>query len=250
MRVRKRRGISYILEVVMMTLVITALASVVLTWGISTISQTRSQLSGAINGRINRLSESTVIEDVQLVAAGSAPCPLASACLEIWIRNTGSIQSVIDQVYVNNIAVNIAGACLNSSPGTLCTPSSSTTKLSLPIQGIGAVEVSYTSSIPLVTGSATSGSTITLTDTTKTWITSQWQNFVLSVVLGTDAGQSKTISSNTSTQLNVAAFSSPIDSTSQYAINCGATTPFCHGATFTVTASTTRGTLTSNAFTV
>jgi len=238
----------------MMTLVITALASVVLTWGISTISQTRSQLSGAINARAVRLSESTVIEDVQLIAGGTSSCPPAGpACLEIWIRNTGSTQSVIDQVYVNNLAMTPIGTCLNVG-GTLCTPSATAPKLSLPIQGVGAFEVSYSGSIPLVTGSASIACTpcTTLTDSSKSWNNNQWLNFYLKIVLGT--GSSPTyypISANTSTTLTISIPS--LDLTSQYAISCGTptvATPFCRGATYTVAASTTRGTLATGAFTV
>jgi hypothetical protein len=223
---------------------------------LSTISQSRTQLSGAINGRINRLSESTNIEDVQLVAAGSGPCPVSAACLEIWIRNTGSIQSVIDQVYINNIAMTVVGACLNTNLATLCSPSSSTTKLSLPIQGLGAVEVSYSSSIALVTGSDTSTTSAcaapcTLDDTTKTWISNQWKNFYLQVPLGTGSASTYyLISSNTATRLTVSSNLPALDTTSQYTISCGSNTPFCSGATYTVSSSTTRGTITTGAFTV
>lgn len=73
--------------------------------------------------------------------------------------------------------------------------------------------------ISFVTGSVTAATTNTLTNNTKTWTTNQWANFQVRITAGTGAGQIRTISSNTGTQLTVSAnWTLTPDTTSQYAI--------------------------------
>lgn len=68
-------------------------------------------------------------------------------------------------------------------------------------------------------GQATSGDTSTLTDSSKSWATNQFANCTVFIVRGTGAGQSRTISSNTATELTVsAAWDTVPDSTSHYMI--------------------------------
>jgi hypothetical protein len=52
-------------------------------------------------------------------------------------------------------------------------------------------------------GQATSGGNTTLTDTSKSWTTNQWQNKWIIIVNGTGVGQSRKISSNTSDTITV-----------------------------------------------
>ncbi|MDG6898516.1 MAG: hypothetical protein JRN24_02130, partial [Nitrososphaerota archaeon] len=184
---RRRRGVSYILEVVMMTIVIVALASVVLTWGLGTITDTRNALTGAVNSRMDRIQEGLVIEDVQYESPTS---------LLVWVRNVGAIQSVVDQVYVQNIESPIVQTC--PPPSYTC---SAGYTLSLSIQAVGAVIVNVSSSVVVVadSGTATSTTSSTLTDSTKAWSANQWapgQGYSFSLVVG---GVSYKISSNTAT---------------------------------------------------
>lgn len=85
-----------------MTLVITALASVVLTWGLGTVSNSRIALTLAVNDRISRTQETINVEDVQM---------LTSTTMRVYVRNAGSIQVVIDEIYINNIVAPIGGIC-------------------------------------------------------------------------------------------------------------------------------------------
>lgn len=55
------------------------------------------------------------------------------------------------------------------------------------------------------TQTATSGSTTSITQSTKNWTTNQWTNYQVRITGNTGAGQIRTIYSNTPTQLNVAA---------------------------------------------
>lgn len=66
-------------------------------------------------------------------------------------------------------------------------------------------------------GTATSGSTTTLVDTTKAWTVNQWTGYTLFIFSGTGAGQNFTVLSNTANTLTFGAGTAP-DTTSQYMI--------------------------------
>lgn len=68
-------------------------------------------------------------------------------------------------------------------------------------------------------GTATAGSSTTLTDSAKAWTTNQHANRALVITGGTGAGQSRRIASNTGTVVTVTtAFTVTPDATSTYAI--------------------------------
>jgi hypothetical protein len=66
-------------------------------------------------------------------------------------------------------------------------------------------------------GTATSGTTTQLNDTSKTWIADQWKNYQVRITGGTGVGQVKVITTNTPTQLTFATGTAP-DATSTYVI--------------------------------
>jgi hypothetical protein len=66
--------------------------------------------------------------------------------------------------------------------------------------------------------SSGSNSSTTLNDSTKSWTSNQFTNFQVRIVSGTGAGQIRTISSNTGTQLTVPTWSTTPDNTSVYNI--------------------------------
>jgi hypothetical protein len=68
-------------------------------------------------------------------------------------------------------------------------------------------------------GTASAGGASTLTDGTKSWTTNQWTNWTVYITGGTGIGQSRIISSNTSTVLTVSvAWTTQPDATSTYTI--------------------------------
>ncbi len=68
-------------------------------------------------------------------------------------------------------------------------------------------------------GTATSGTTATLTDSSQSWTTDEWKDYTLWIYAGTHAGQMAQISSNTSTALTFTpAFSSAVDTTDKFRI--------------------------------
>lgn len=74
----------------------------------------------------------------------------------------------------------------------------------------------------LDSGTATSGTTTTLTDTGATWTINAFTGYYVYITAGSASGESRRISSNTATQLTVApAFTVAIDATSVYSISGG-----------------------------
>lgn len=68
-------------------------------------------------------------------------------------------------------------------------------------------------------GIATAGASTTITDSTKTWTTDRWKNYVVRIMAGTGAGQYRPIASNTATALTVVgSWATTPDSTSVYTI--------------------------------
>jgi len=68
-------------------------------------------------------------------------------------------------------------------------------------------------------GTATSGASNTITDTTKSWAVNRWSNYAVRILSGTGAGQIRPIASNTSTALTiVGSWVTNPDSTSIYTI--------------------------------
>jgi hypothetical protein len=68
-------------------------------------------------------------------------------------------------------------------------------------------------------GVATSGASTTLTDSSKSWATNRWANYVVRILHGTGRGQTRIIASNTATVLTVQnAWDTNPDNTSVFAI--------------------------------
>lgn len=73
---------------------------------------------------------------------------------------------------------------------------------------------------------ATAGAGTTLTDSAQAWTTNQWATGTVTILSGTGAGQTRTISSNTGTVLTVsAAWTTNPDATSVYSLSVPAATP-------------------------
>lgn len=73
--------------------------------------------------------------------------------------------------------------------------------------------------ISMATGTATAGGASTLTNSAKNWATNQFANAQVRIVSGTGAGQIRTITSNTATELTVSfSWTTTPDSTSVYSI--------------------------------
>lgn len=68
-------------------------------------------------------------------------------------------------------------------------------------------------------GTATAGSTTTLTDSTKAWVVDEFKNHWVLIVDGTGEGQMVKIVSNTATQLTFGALATGLDATSVYQIS-------------------------------
>ena len=70
-----------------------------------------------------------------------------------------------------------------------------------------------------VTGTATSGTSTTLVDSTKTWAADAYKNYIINITAGTGVGQSRLIGSNDTTSITVNfAWTNTPDATSTYKI--------------------------------
>lgn len=68
-------------------------------------------------------------------------------------------------------------------------------------------------------GTATAGSSNTITDSTKSWTVNAWRNYAVRIMAGTGAGQALTIASNTATAITViGSWATNPDTTSVYTI--------------------------------
>ena len=75
-----------------------------------------------------------------------------------------------------------------------------------------------------LSGTATAGGATTLTDSGQTWVVNAYQNLSITIVKGTGKDQTRTIESNTATQITVSsAWTTNPDNTSKYTIGAGNT---------------------------
>ena len=87
------------------------------------------------------------------------------------------------------------------------------------LTGILRSELRRVLEVAIDTGTATSATSTTLTDATKSWPADQWKDYIVEIVSGTGSGQIRKITGNTSDTLTVdPAWTVTPDETSQYAI--------------------------------
>lgn len=80
-----------------------------------------------------------------------------------------------------------------------------------------------------VTGTASAGASLSLTDSSKTWTTNQFQYGTVKITGGTGSGQIVQVSSNNGTVLTMASAYSPVpDATSEYNVGAAYTTDGLH----------------------
>ncbi len=125
MQKQRNRGLSYILSVVMMTLVISSLASVVLIWGIGQVNESQNSYSLAIDARKYKAQERLVIENINFTTVNN------DGNFNVTLRNVGKVQIVIDKVYANHTS-------LSTDPP----------KIVLGVQEIGSIVAHVSSSPP------------------------------------------------------------------------------------------------------
>lgn len=165
-------------------------AKVRLRWGINTID-----ITDAGNGMFDvpRVIIRLATADASTAINGSATATLTStgsdageSLASITVNTSGELMSVIPTVVV-------AAGGSTIVPGTFL--------------------------IYSVTGTATAGASTTLTDSTKTWTTNQFADYIVEITGGTGIGQQRVVTSNTGTVLTVnAAWDTNPDATSAYSI--------------------------------
>jgi len=95
----RRRGVSYILSVMVMAIVISTLAGAVMYWSLGLIGSAQSQYETAISTDINRVRERFVIEHVVFNSVQSK--------VTVYVRNVGMVPVVIDALYFNDTRITV-----------------------------------------------------------------------------------------------------------------------------------------------
>lgn len=88
-----KKGVSYIISIITMILVTSALSGFVLIWGNNSISTSDISFSSALKAKYDKFEEILVIEDVGFISDTST---------NIFLRNAGSGLLVVDKIYVNS----------------------------------------------------------------------------------------------------------------------------------------------------
>jgi parallel beta-helix repeat protein len=85
--------------------------------------------------------------------------------------------------------------------------------------GAGGIGVDVLWGSSQVTGTASSGTTTSLTDSTRSWTSSQWAGWTIRFTGGTGNGESAVITSNTATAFSFGALGNALDATTAYALD-------------------------------
>lgn len=156
-----------------------------------------------------------------LTDAGSGNITLTvNTVLPAAVVNGNTFRIMSGRFYVMGAGTIAAGIFKTFDVGTLAWQASlSTTNLAATWGTDGRMVSTSDENITVDYGLATSGGASILTDTTKTFTTNQYTNYFISIIGGTGVGQTRVISSNTTTVITVSlAWTTPPDLTSHYEI--------------------------------
>ncbi len=90
----KRLAVSYVLSVLLMTLVTTSLGTVVLLWSISEVTTSQNTFGMAMRARVEKAQERLIVENVGYSS-------IDDTLLTVYVRNVGAVSLVVDAAYVN-----------------------------------------------------------------------------------------------------------------------------------------------------
>ena len=84
-----------------MTVVTVSLSSVVLFWALRTVDESQTGFTLDVQARMDRSRERMLVENVKFVN---------STHITVYVRNVGTVQFIVDQVYIDNVAGTIEAA--------------------------------------------------------------------------------------------------------------------------------------------
>jgi hypothetical protein len=162
-----------------------------------------------------------VVDVITNAGAGNVTLTLDSA-VPTAVLNTHTFRLATGRFYVMNAGTVATGSWKVFDVATLAWQANlATTNLPATWGTDGKLASAYAvgANSNITTGTATSGGSTSLTDTTKTWAVDQWTNYKIQIIGGTGIGQVRTIQSNTPTVLTVSsAWTTQPDATSVYAV--------------------------------
>jgi hypothetical protein len=174
-------------------------------------------ISSGTNSGLRR----TVTDVITNAGAGNVTLVLDSA-VPTAVLNTHTFRLSTGRFYVMNAGTVATGSWKVFDLATMAWQANlATTNLAGSWGTDGKLACAYAvgANSNITTGTATSGGSISLTDTTKTWSVDQWANYKIQIIGGTGIGQVRTVQSNTPTVLTVSsAWATNPDLTSVYAV--------------------------------
>lgn len=190
-----------------------------------------------VNAAVHNIKGFVVGETVEFLSGTAANIGLRRVITAIKHPGTATgtitltLDSAVTSAVANNDTIRIStGTFFVFMPGTLSATSfkkydlTTGTWTACSVTGLpatwgtdGRMTTACMFNVSYDTGTATSGNTTSLTDTTKAWTADQWINYQVRITAGTGLGQIRVITDNTATSLTFAS-GATLDNTSEYAI--------------------------------
>jgi len=175
-----------------------------------------------LSGTAANLGQRRKITAIKTVDGGTGTITLTlDRALSGSVANNDTFRISSGSFFLMSAGTTAAGSWKQFDVGTLAWQSNlSTTGFPATWGTDGKATIAYALNQYTVAGTATGGSTTTLTDTSKSWTVNTYTNCYLVCIDGTGEGQQVKITSNTSDTLSFSAVTTAFDSTSIYEIRC------------------------------
>jgi hypothetical protein len=176
----------------------------------------RGQMIEFLSGTAGNIGTRTTITEI-LTNAGQGTITLTLADPVTSVANNDTFRIKSGRFFVMSSGTLATGSFKEFDVGTLSWANKAFATGGVTNGTDAQLVVPYMSTAIFDSGTATSGSTTTLVQSTRAWATNQWANYQVRITAGTGKGQVRVITSNTGTTLTFAA-GATIDATSQFAI--------------------------------
>lgn len=208
------------------------------TWGLWSITNTASGGSTTQVTYVGRFSDKLVGREIKFMSGSNVNLRRTITAVSKVVSGTNDTNTITLDSALPNAVINgdtfqlttgryyiVSAGTLGASgfksydvfTGTITTHSTTGLPATWGTDGRLVATPSYVGAF--ATGTATAGTSTTLSNSAKAWTTNQWSNYAIRITAGTGVGQVRYIASNTGTQITVSsAWTTTPDSTSVYSI--------------------------------